>query len=425
MSDTASTFAALKERFARVPFNPFRGSGQGVRQDYPAQFESVQFPSEDGTPVAGKLALHRDGRPHPAIVMGHGIWFFKEVDALVDSAEFYFANGWSVLVFDFQGHGESAKLSDAPYTMGWKEADNMLGAAKFLKAREGVSSVAIFGHSLAGAATLLAAERAQGIADCLVVGSAPARQEPHFIMSHIDKWLRIAKTDPISYFEQAGAYYGKSGEEIRKLDETEDAVRTLTLPTLFVQTAEDDFIPASDASLLEAAARENENVLVVTEARGGHGLEMYLNDRYWLKAITAGFLKAFQAPNLDYVSDSPWPALDIQLKIEAGWENLLLATIWLRNSETAISNLVVTLPLLEDPAPSYLAAPAVFGEVERTGKDLVWRAGNLPGNGELVGPFTIALPIDQIPTGTRLRTRVTATWDGGTARSNEASYTKR
>ena len=42
------------------------------------------------------------------------------------------------------------------------------------------------------------------------------------------------------------------------------------------------------------------------------------------------------------------PTASVKVKIEPGWENLLLATVWLRNSEAPSSNLAVTLPLLAD-----------------------------------------------------------------------------
>ena len=93
--------------------------------------------------------------------------------------------------------GETARLSDAPYTMGWKESENLRGAARYLKA-QGAPKVGLVGFSMAAAAAILAARDEPETVDAIVAVSSPARQEPHFIMSHIDKWLRIQKADPVS-----------------------------------------------------------------------------------------------------------------------------------------------------------------------------------------------------------------------------------
>lgn len=421
--------ASLAERLAAFPFNPFRGSGQGVRGQYSERFERVEFASADGVPLVGRLASHRDGLARPVIVLGHGVWASKELDAIVDLAEFFYQNGWHAFALDFQGHGESAKLSDAPYTMGWKEGDNLVGAARFLRSMPETRGVALMGFSMSGAAAVLAAASAPDLIDAVVVASPPAKQEIHFIMSHIDKWLRIAKTDPVSYFNRAGAYYGISGDELRRRDETLAALRSLTMPTLLIQTADDDFIPPPDQVQVEAAARANPNVTIIAQARGGHGVEIFLNDRYWFKGVTATFLKATLAPDLDVVRDDPWPVLDVQLKIELGWEGWLLATVWLRNNgPTALDGITLRLPLFETPAPAYTGAPPMFHEARRDGRDLVWEAARLPGHAELIGPFTAAVASAEVPPGTRLRTRARVDWrspEPGEATSNEASYTQR
>ncbi|GIW12336.1 MAG: hypothetical protein KatS3mg061_3393 [Dehalococcoidia bacterium] len=426
---TTPVARSLAERLTAIPFNPFRGSGQGVRAAFSGTFERVEFPSADGTPLVGRLARHGDALPRPAVVFGHSVWASKELDGIVDLAEFFFANGWHALAFDFQGHGESAQRSPAPYTMGWKEGENFVGAARFLRHQPSVSSVALIGFSMAGAAAILAAAAAPELVDTLVVVSPPARQEIHFIMSHIDKWLRIAGTDPVTYFNTAGAYYGISGEEVRRRDETVEAMRTLLVPTLLIQTADDDYIPAPDQAQLAAAARQNPRVLLIAQPRGGHGLELFLNDRYWFKGVAAAFLKAHQAPDLPEVVETPWPVLDLQLKLELGWEGWLLATLWLRNNGPApLEELTLHLPLLAEPAVRYTGAPPLFTPARQQDGTLQWEAAQVPGQAELVGPFTAALPSGEIASGTRLRTRARACWERpepGEAMSNEAGYTRR
>lgn len=426
MADIASINQAVASAIGKIPFNPFRGSGQGARGTFSDRFQRVEFPSVDGTTIVGRYASHGSGAP--AIVIGHGVWLGKDIDSLVDPAEALFDLGFDVLVPDFQGHGETAKISDAPYTMGWKESENLRGAGRFLKVK-GAPRVGLIGFSMAAAAAILASRDEPESIDAMVAISAPAKQEAHFIMSHIDKWLRIQKADPVSYFNQAGEYYGITGAEVRKNDETVVAIRRIRIPALFIHAEDDDFIPPSDADQVSAAAQSNPNALVHTVGRGGHGTEFYLNSRYFFVAAAAAFLKAHLAPGDDAVTVTPKVPVDVQLTIAPGWDGFLLCSVFLRNNQAEpVTNVTVTLPLLENPAPAYLAAPPQFAEGERNGGVLTWNAESLPGNGELVGPFTIAIRIPDIAQGTRLRTRVTVSWSGpsaGEARSNETGYTVR
>jgi alpha-beta hydrolase superfamily lysophospholipase len=69
--------------------------------DFPIQ--SVQFPSSSGAIIHGWLVT---GQPDKCVViLKHGIRANRL--QLVDQAEFLFHAGYSVLLFDFQAHGES------------------------------------------------------------------------------------------------------------------------------------------------------------------------------------------------------------------------------------------------------------------------------------------------------------------------------
>lgn len=113
---------------------------------------------------------------------------------------------------------------------------------------------------------------------------------------------------------------GISGVQVRKNDETVQAIAALKVPSLFINAADDDFIPPSDADLVAAAARSNPNALLHLVGRGGHGTEFYLNSRYFFTAAAAAFLKAHLAPENGSVSVVPTVPVDVQLLIAPGWD---------------------------------------------------------------------------------------------------------
>ena len=73
-------------------------------------------------------------------------------------ARFLLANGYSVLLFDLQGHGESEGLR---WGLGQYEADDIVSAVKFAAARAGIAMerVATIGESMGGGSVLMALGR--------------------------------------------------------------------------------------------------------------------------------------------------------------------------------------------------------------------------------------------------------------------------
>ena len=112
---------------------------------------SVRFSSADGIDLAGRyLDRHADA----TIVVCHGWPGNKDdmrglADALADA-------GFNVLAFDFRSWGES---DAGPVTLGYCEAQDVLGAVAFAQARRAGRRhrIGVFGLSMGGAASLLAA----------------------------------------------------------------------------------------------------------------------------------------------------------------------------------------------------------------------------------------------------------------------------
>ena len=113
--------------------------------------ESVAFPSASGALLHAWFA---PGRARGgAVLLLHGVGADRRV--MLDRARFLRAEGYAVLLPDFQAHGESAGQY---ITFGALESRDALAALAYLRARAPGEPVGIVGVSMGGAAAVLANE---------------------------------------------------------------------------------------------------------------------------------------------------------------------------------------------------------------------------------------------------------------------------
>jgi len=111
--------------------------------------EAVAFPSQSGSVIHGWLS--RSPAARASVLLLPGVRANRL--SMVPRAEFLRRSGYSTLLIDFQGTGESAGEA---ITFGWRERFDVLAAVQYLKARIPGQPVAVIAVSLGGAATLLA-----------------------------------------------------------------------------------------------------------------------------------------------------------------------------------------------------------------------------------------------------------------------------
>jgi fermentation-respiration switch protein FrsA (DUF1100 family) len=110
--------------------------------------ETVTLPSDSGSAIRGWLVRGRPGGG--AVLLLHGIGASR-IDML-GRARFLARTGYSVLLIDFRGHGESGS---AEPTYGALEARDAQAALAFLRAAAPGERVGVIGVSMGGAAALL------------------------------------------------------------------------------------------------------------------------------------------------------------------------------------------------------------------------------------------------------------------------------
>jgi pimeloyl-ACP methyl ester carboxylesterase len=119
----------------------------GAPADLPV--ENVEFASASGAAIHGWFVPGHSGRG--ALVLMHGV--HADRTTLVTRARFLSRAGYSVLLFDFQGHGESPGKY---ITFGSLESRDAAAAVDFLQHKLPGEKIGVIGISMGAAAALLA-----------------------------------------------------------------------------------------------------------------------------------------------------------------------------------------------------------------------------------------------------------------------------
>jgi uncharacterized protein len=131
-----SRLMAPAHRIVPLPLAVFKGS-------------ELQFQSGSGAQLKGNLLPGQRGKG--AVILMHGIRGNR--GDMAEHAQFLNGAGYTVLIFDFQAHGES---SGTKITSGYLESQDAIAAMHFLRSKAPGERIAVLGVSLGGAAALLA-----------------------------------------------------------------------------------------------------------------------------------------------------------------------------------------------------------------------------------------------------------------------------
>ena len=180
----------------------------------------------------------------PALVLVHG--WGGNAETLLPLALPLHQAGFALLMIDSRCHGRSDQdtFSSMP-----RFAEDLDHAIDWLKQRQGIdpAAIAVIGHSVGAAASLLAASRCKDIA---AVVSIAAFTHPFALMR---RWLAV-KGIPYRPFGWLMLHYiewviGHRFDDIASIN----TVRRVNCPTLLVHGAEDMTVPVSEAHAIHAA----------------------------------------------------------------------------------------------------------------------------------------------------------------------------
>ncbi len=213
--------------------------------------ELVTFPGAAGA-LAATLQIP-DGTPRAGVVLAHCFTCSRSLKVTRHLASAIEDGGYAVLRFDFTGLGES-EGDFAGTTVTTNVADIAAAAAYMRKRRFG--PCAMVGHSLGGAATLLAAADVPD-ARAVVVVAAPASPD-HVRHLFTDDDVERALAAGHATVRIAGRSFRISAEFFRDLEQhgTPERIASLGRPLLVVHGTADRVVGIEEGVRIFEAARQ-------------------------------------------------------------------------------------------------------------------------------------------------------------------------
>ncbi len=224
-------------------FTPPRVEGEPPPGIAPSRLEEIAFTSS-GRALRGWICTPA-AAPRGMVLLVHG--WGSGAAGMLSWSEFLAAEGWASMAFDMRGHGRS----DGGESMVLPRlAEDIEQASVFLDARPDLACLprAILGHSMGGAALLLALSRGLSCR-AAIVSSTFARVE-----TATDYVLRKWLLPPVLFRRVVKAVWSiRLGRSMGAL-EPERTIRGVRVPLLLTHGTEDPTIALSELRRLEASA---------------------------------------------------------------------------------------------------------------------------------------------------------------------------
>jgi dienelactone hydrolase len=276
--------------------------GSADHPEWPSWFQEVLIQSADGARLTGRLAMHAGSHPGVAVVHGFNT---NGKESVIRWAAMLYANGYDVLAADQRdfkaeydgGYGYPNWLQ----TFGWKEAEDVLAAGRFLAAQTGVTTVGLTGFSLGGQDTVLALAL-DGAAKKRVFAaglnfSGPADQDTQVYSTAEPPGCAtplctypvtgaliqlvvppFTYNDPCAVLDDAARRYGTDPYAILAHESAFHAQTGVKVPLLNVYAADDPLVQAFQARMMAGYNAGNPQQLTLEIQRGAHA---YFYDRWW------------------------------------------------------------------------------------------------------------------------------------------------
>lgn len=212
--------------------------------------QELRFPGSTGAHLSGVLHVPEERPARGSVLLAHCFTCSKDIHTMTRLARGLEDAGLAVLRFDFTGLGESEGAFDET-TMAHSVRDLAAAAAALIS--RGFGPCGLFGHSLGGAASLLAAPRLHTVRSVVTLGapSTPA---------HLRHLFTDADDLP---GDRVGVHIGGRDVAVsqRFLDELDDhdqrgAVAELGRPLLVIHAPEDRVVGIEEGERIFAAARQ-------------------------------------------------------------------------------------------------------------------------------------------------------------------------
>lgn len=213
----------------------------------------VQFNSQSGATIHGWFIPGK--KDAGAIVLMHGVRANRL--NLVNRARFLSRAGFSVLLFDFQAHGES---SGDHITFGYLESRDAQAAVEFLRTNAPGERIGVIGISMGGAATLLASPPLDVNAMVLeMVYPTIDQAVSNRLSMRLGKWAGLL-TPLLTW--QLKPRLGVGADALQPIQRVDQ----IPIPKLFIAGADDQHTTLEESRQMFSAAASPKELWVVERA---------------------------------------------------------------------------------------------------------------------------------------------------------------
>jgi fermentation-respiration switch protein FrsA (DUF1100 family) len=213
-------------------------------------WQKVSFHNSYGHKLAGLLCSSNNSPANKIAVVCHGFTGSKEGSGkALGMAEEMARRGWSVLLFDFAGCGESEGLFEELSLS--RHIDDLNSALNWCKEKRFTKIITI-GRSFGGATVVCQAARDKTAAGVCAWATPSTRLKKLFSGSPVDNQNRT-----VLNFDKGVFYLQKSFfTDLKQYNVAEDAARISPRPLLIIHGTKDDQVTPDNAKAIYEKARE-------------------------------------------------------------------------------------------------------------------------------------------------------------------------
>jgi uncharacterized protein len=225
---------------------PVRQPTEQTPADKGLAFQEIGFESSDGLDLKGWW-VPEEGSSRTVILV-HGLDASKSSQYVLDTAPIYAQAGYSVLMLDLRGHGESEGNRT---TLGYQEVWDVQGALSWLEAEQGFEpwEVVLHGWSMGGA-TVLRASPEMSVA--AVVEESGYADLPLLLRDRLPESSGLPSFFNPGIFLTAKLFLDLNPWAVKP---EEDAARLSEegVPLLIIHSTDDEVVPFEHAEMLAAS----------------------------------------------------------------------------------------------------------------------------------------------------------------------------
>lgn len=212
----------------------------------------VAFENTQGEKLAARLELPADQHPHNYVLFAHCFTCNKNLTAIKNISRALTRDGFAVMRFDFTGLGESeGDFADTNFS---SNVEDLLKAAEFLEQNYQAPSVLV-GHSLGGAAVLVARQHIPSVKAVTTIGAPfhPAHVA-HLFQGNIEE-IKAQGVANVNIGGRSFTIKKQFIDHMNELSTNQQIIHQLNASLLVIHSPQDTTVEIDNATSIYKAAQ--------------------------------------------------------------------------------------------------------------------------------------------------------------------------